>query len=111
MKALLLPFLLVLLLSGCDTRTYLERNPDAWKEWDYSVSGMRSDSVRVTGDMTMDSKGSLTGKGTTMDENGIEGEVTVRKIGNNRMQGSDRDGRTYKFRIRPLRTGEPPHAQ
>ena len=109
MKNLPLLSVLAVLLIGCDNRTYLEHNPDAWKEWDYSVSGMRSDSVRVIGDMTMDSKGALTGKGTTMDENGIEGEVTVLKVSDNRMDGIDRDGRTYKFRIKPLRTGEPAH--
>ncbi|GAA4012719.1 hypothetical protein GCM10022408_26880 [Hymenobacter fastidiosus] len=108
-KAVLLAILSVCILNSCDSRNYIERNPDAWKEWDYSVRGENSRRLKVTGDVTMDSTGALTGSGTFMDERGIESEVKVTRIGEKEMQGVDEDGYTYQLTIDSLRFGEPPH--
>jgi hypothetical protein len=107
MKTVLLLLLSALSVSSC--KYNLERNPDAWKGWDYSVHGTTSDGRKVVGDMTMDSTGAITGGGLIMDEQANEAEITVRKTGNNQMDGVDKDGITYKLTIDPLRRGEPAH--
>lgn len=109
MKHLVLSLMLVVGISACDNRPYIERNPQAWKEWDYSVHGVGSDGHRITGDITMGKKGADTGAGTIMDERGIENEIKVKKIGDKEMFGVDENGVTYKLTIDPLRYGEPAH--
>jgi len=109
MKISLACLLLTLSISGCEYKYNLQRNPDAWKDWDYSVHGKSSDGHTVEGDMTMDSKGALTGAGLIRDENEVETDITVRKISDSQMDGIDKNGVTYKLTIDPLRAGEPPH--
>lgn len=109
MKNPLFILLLIVSASACDNRPYIERNPDAWKEWDYSVHGTGSDGHQISGDITMDKKGSDTGAGTIMDERGIENEIKVHKINEKEMTGVDENGITYNLVIEPLRHGEPPH--
>lgn len=109
MRKLLLGILLIVTSSACDTRPYIERNPEAWKEWDYSVRGTGSDGHKITGDITMDEGDSLSGAGTIMDERGIENEIKVRKTSDKTMTGIDENGTTYDLTIDPLRYGEPAH--
>ena len=109
MKALPFLSLFTLLVSGCEYKYNLERNHDAWKEWDYSVHGITSDGRKVVGDMTMDSIEAMTGGGLIMDEQANEAEIIVRKTADNQMDGVDKNGITYKLTIDPLRRGEPAH--
>jgi hypothetical protein len=109
MKRTTVALMLCMSISACDTRSNIERNPQAWKEWDYSVHGVGSDGYRIVGDITMDKKGADTGAGTIMDERGIENEVKVKKIGDKKMSGVGENGITYDLIINPLRYGEPAH--